>query len=145
MCGGTDDTGVYVFEYTIDNPVTHLTKLAGDVGRVADYLLSKNQEIQATFCRSCYKRFGSLKSKAELFHLLFVLVIFFTILPASVVGSFVSLDASLVIVAIGITSAIAVRIWAASFIRRSSPRFTKFTLHKAIVKIPGRGKVIWER
>jgi hypothetical protein len=145
MCGGTDDTGAYVFEHTVDNPVTHLTKLAGDVGRVAEYLLSKNQQIQATFCITCYKRFGSLKSRAELFHLLFVLVIFFTILAASVVGSFVSLDASAVILAVGIVSAIAGRIWAGRFIRGSSPRFTKFTAHEANVKIPGRGKVIWER
>src|SRR5215468_8514270 len=146
VCGTSQQSDVHAFEQEDDHPLAHVAKLAGDVGSLAaELILNKSHKIEARFCRKCIPRYRSVHSRRQLFGLFFLLVIFVSILASTYIYSFSSMNTSMLVFGIGICIAIGFRIYGRYYAWKNSPKITRVTNKKLILKVPGRGKIICQR
>ena len=145
QCGSNSGMQMHSFEQTEDNPIAQFARLAGDISILADKLLKKQHTVEAPFCGGCFRKFSSLNKTYQIFPLIFVCVIFVTILAAMTIGSYFGINASVATLGLGIGLAIFIRLYARYYVWKNSPTITKVNKKKIVLKVPGRGKFVCER
>jgi|SRR5215204_39234 len=142
QCGRENCAVFYSFEQRDNNPIAQIAKLAGDVSVLADIALNKAHKVEAPFCPECFGQFANVPRRRQLSYLAFLITIFLTIVTATATSSLVSFKTSLIVLAIGVSVAIGVRVWAKFYEWKYSPDIRRVTGHKIILKVPGKGKIV---
>jgi hypothetical protein len=145
VCGTSNGVTKRSFEATEDNPIAQFAKLAGDVSIIAEYVLNKPHSVSAPFCRRCFSRFETVKFSEQLFQLLFVLTIFFSIVVSIYVHSIAGIEPSLIPFAIGICMSICLKSYSRFNTWKKSPKIRTVNKKRLVLKVPGHGKIVCHR
>lgn len=145
VCGTAGCETSVSFEQRDKNPITAFTFLAGGIGTLADVALNRPRNITAPFCNSCFARFNTARQRAPYFYLAFLVVVFLTIVSATLLSGSIGFNNSLIIAGVGILFAIALRVWGSVQLSKNSPDIRRVTEGKVLLKVPGHGKILCKR
>lgn len=140
-CGKTGRLNQHTFKYHQESAIAQLSALTfTDVDKVLGYVLDKHFTVQAFFCPKCGRRTEKADFIGQIHHLVFVLIIFFTIIAATIIGSYINFEASLYTLGIGILVVIGFRIWVRYYNWKYFPKIKSISEKFVVTKIPGKGK-----
>jgi hypothetical protein len=140
-CGKTGRLKHHTFEYHQASSIAQFAKLAGNgIDTILGYVLTKTFTVQALFCGRCGKRIEKVDFIGQLYHLVFVLIIFLTIVLSISVDSLFGFGASLYSLGLGVLTAIGFRIWCRYYNWKYFPKIQSINEKFVVLKIPGKGK-----
>lgn len=141
-CGKSGDFNFHSFEYHQSSPIAQLGKFAGSgLDVITDYALTKTYTVEAFFCHKCGKRIKMVETIGQAAHLIFVLLIFATIISATIIDSYFGFENSLYAVAIGIMGTLGFRIGFKFYSWNSFPKIKSIDEKFVVLRIPGKGKL----
>lgn len=145
-CGKSGNLNQHSFEYHQEDAIAQFSVLTFiGIDKILGYVLDKNFIVQALFCRKCGRRIERIDFIGQIGHLAFVLLIFFTIILATLMNSYFGFEASLYTVGLGILLTIGFRIWFRYYNWKYFPKIKSINDKFVVMKIPGKGKIKLER
>ncbi len=141
-CGKSGNLNQHNFEYQQESAIAQFSALTfTDIDKILGSVLDKKFTVQALFCTKCGRRIDKVDFIGQIGHLVFVLLIFFTIILSITVDSYFGFDYSLYTLGAGISFTIGFRIWFRYYNWKYFPKIKKIDDKFVILKIPGKGKV----
>lgn len=141
-CGKSGKLNQHSFEYQQESAIAQFSAFTfTDVDKILGYVLDKTLIVQALFCEKCGKRIDKVEFIGQIGHLIFVLLIFFTIVLSITVNSFFGFESSLYSFGSGIILTIGFRIWFRYYNWKYFPKIKKIDDKFVVMKIPGKGKI----
>jgi hypothetical protein len=141
-CGKSGRLTLFDFEYQQESSIAQLSALTfTGIDIILGYALAKKFIVQALFCLKCGKRIEKSEFIGQICQLIFVLLIFLTIVLSITVDSFFGFEASLYTFGMGIISTIGFRIWCRYYNWKYFPKIKSIDEKLIVIKIPGKGKL----
>ena len=112
---------------------------------ILGYALKKTFTVKAMFCERCGKRIEKVDFIGQIGHLIFVVLIFLTIVLATITHSTLGFEKSLYVVGLGILFTIGFKVWFSYYNWKYFPKIKRIDEKTVVLKIKGKGKLRFSR
>jgi len=141
-CGRNEYLFSKTFRWEKGSSLSDLSRLTfTGVDVMLNYWMARFYSIESKFSKNCWKEFSNMETSAQKAHLTFVLIIFVIIVICGASYSTVGSFGLSIVVLVGVSSAVGLRIWFDRFQYRYTPKIHRIRRTHLILKIKGKREI----